>query len=89
MKKCREEIIESRKTFLIGEADKLGVASENEIKNEIEYMIQTLNLLNCIWPKLRTVRETILSGNEIEQINSNIKQVQSHWCCKRQWEKKV
>ena len=50
-------------------------------------MVQTLNLLNCVWPQIRGTRETILSDEEIKNIVSNIKMLQMYWCCKRPWEK--
>ena len=64
----------------------MGVASESEVKNETECMVQTLNLLNCVWSNIRTVRDTVFNDAKTEDIVSNIKLLQRHWCCKREWE---
>jgi len=79
MNKCREQTIKARETFLEGVADKLSVASERELKNETEFMVQTVNLLNCVWSSIRTVRDTVLIDAKIEDIYSNIKLLQRHW----------
>ena len=89
MKKCIATTKEDRRNILDGEADTLGLASEEELKGEIEFMVQTLNLLNCIWPKIRTTRETIICDEELRDLQKDINTLKLHWCCKRDWEKKT
>ena len=39
--------------MLEGKTDELGLADEDELQSEVEFIVQTLNLLNCIWPPIR------------------------------------
>ena len=87
MTKCLIETKVDRDRILKGEDDKFGLATVCELRDEIQFMVHTLNLLNCIWPKIRRTRETILSLDEITNITININQLKEHWCCKRAWEK--
>jgi len=61
----------------------MGLATEIELKEEVEFMLQTLNLLNCIWPPNRTTRDTIMTNQEIKTIDANIEMLKSRWCYKR------
>lgn len=88
MKLCLRETKLNRENMLEGKEDILGLATENELKDEVEFMVQTLHLLNAIHPAIRLVRPTLLSAKEIEDIEKNIARIKAHWNCKRSWEEK-
>ena len=88
MKKCLQETKQLREGMLEGKADELGLADEDELKSEVEFIVQTLNLLNCIWPPIRKTRATIISNEEVDKIERNIMLLKQHWSCQRPWEDK-
>jgi len=78
MLECLKEKKETRVIILEGSHDELGLATENELKEEVEFMVQTLNLHNYIWLPIRTTRDTILFDQEINTIEANIELLMSH-----------
>ena len=80
--KNREKHLENPKLV------KIQLATHKELEDEVTYLVNTLNLLNCVLPPIRLVRSVPMSDSEIDTIACNISKLKQHWFVKRPWEKR-
>mmetsp|Transcript_50834 Transcript_50834/g.99414 ORF Transcript_50834/g.99414 Transcript_50834/m.99414 type:complete len:113 (-) Transcript_50834:1120-1458(-) len=85
---CLKETELNRENMLEGKEDTLGLAIENDLKDEVVFLVQTLHLFNAIHPPIHLVRPTLLEPKETEAIEQNIAHIKAHWNCRRNWEEK-
>ena len=88
MKECLKKSKENRSIMLEGREDIVGLATDYELKIEIEFLVKTLHLLNCTHPLIRKVRSTVFDTTEINTIENTIATLKEPWNCKRAWEDK-
>ena len=90
MSHCLQKSIDDRKELLKTDPNLVQrqLATQEELKDEVVYLVNTLSLLNCVLPPIRKVRSSVMTNSEIQVIKENIAKLKQHWNVKRNWESK-